>query len=77
MGFASARPNEIMHLIVDRQYILEPDSILEIDVIQFQQLHNCPLGFIFGNICACDYVLVKQGIHCNTTSLTVIRNAQK
>ena len=82
----SRNNNETMQLVIDRQQVPKPDPSLEIDILQFQQLEviihlkNCPLGFIFDsirNICMCHYSLEKQGIHCNTSSQTVIRKAQK
>ena len=82
----SRKNNETMQLVIDRQQVPRPDTSLEFDVLQLQQLEviihliNCPPGFSFDsnrNICVCDYSLEKQGIQCNTSSQTVIRKAQK
>jgi predicted outer membrane repeat protein len=77
---------ETMQLTLIDKQVPKPDPTLEIDIHQFQQLqitihlNKCPPGLIFDsnrNICVCYYPLEEQGIQCNISSHTVIRNTQK
>ena len=77
---------ETMRLVIDRPQVPKPDPMVKVDTLQFQQLEviihlkECPPGLTFDssrNICVCHYWLEKQGIQCNSTSQTVIRNAEK
>jgi predicted outer membrane repeat protein len=83
---SSRNKNETMQLVIDRQQVPKPNPSVEFNILQFQQLqiniilNDCPLGFNFNfnrNICECHYSLEKQGIRCNTSSQTVIREGQK